>query len=117
MKLIHTVIRLKSMETKTQQHVVDLGVPRAASLLETIEALVEFAHEMLLAWHCESFRLLHEDFFVEITVEECSIDIHLVNLEILMSRQSKQGTNRREFGDRCERFIEVDTFRLREALS
>src|SRR5579859_516980 len=46
--------------------------------------------------------------FVELTVEECSVDIHLVDAGVFVtSEESEESVDRRVLGDGCESFVVV----------
>lgn len=53
-------------------------------------------------------RLYHVDVFIQLTIEECRLDNHLVNEKVVLGCQTKHDPNRSELGNRCEGLVVVD---------
>src|SRR5579859_3170656 len=77
-------------------------------LFKSIQRFPEKAHIILFAGYLKSFRLFNVDCFVEFTVEEGRIDVHLVDLVVFAtSKESKESAYRCVLGDGCESFVVV----------
>ena len=54
-------------------------------LLKTVHSLVKTTHLTILAWVDKSPRLLHENLFLKVAVEECGLNVHLDYLKVISS--------------------------------
>src|SRR5882672_9153681 len=52
------------------------------SLHETVQSLVHVAYPVLFAWFLHAIRLLHVNFFFEISMEKSCFDVHLVYFQV-----------------------------------
>jgi hypothetical protein len=59
---------------------------------------------------------LHIDFFLEMSIEVSSFDIHLVDLKVVLGCECKDSMKGGKFGDRGKRLVEVNALDLGETL-
>jgi len=59
---------------------------------------------------------LHVDFFLKMSVEVSSFDVHLVDFKVLLGCKCKDSVEGGKFGDRSKYLVEVDALDLGETL-
>jgi hypothetical protein len=69
---------------------VQLGVPSSWRLLQAIEGFAQAENLVLLAGDDESWRLVDVDLFLQVTVEEGGLDVHVVHTPSLLGRQREE---------------------------
>src|SRR4051812_4348384 len=89
-EVIHTVICLQSLESQSDQHFMDLLIPRTASLLQTIKTFLQQADKTLLVIFDKSLRLSHVDHMFEFAVEIGRYYVHLMDLPSFSSSNGKK---------------------------
>ena len=72
------------------QELVRLQVPDAAALPKSVQALLEQADPVLLALDHESFGLAHVHGLLQVSVQECRLDVHVVHLPVVLGGEAEQ---------------------------
>jgi hypothetical protein len=57
-------------------------IPCSWGLLEAIKSLLEFVNMVRKLMILKTFRLLDVDFFLENSIQECTLDIHLIQFDL-----------------------------------
>ena len=84
------MLRQTTLEAECAQTVIQLGVPRSGSLLQTVQGLVQAQDKMLLAGDDKFRWLLLIDFFLELAVQERRFDVHVMNGPARVRRECQQ---------------------------
>ena len=105
---VDALISIDGSELVTTQCAVHLDVPRASCLLESIQALLQLENEVLLSWDHVPFRLSHVDGLLQLTIEVGGLDVHLMQLEVIMSDECQHGADGGVTSDGSVDLIVVD---------
>jgi hypothetical protein len=84
-------------------------------LFQPIERFSEETHIILFARNFESLWLLNVNDFIDVAIEKCSIDVHLVDLVLTTSEDCEEGADGGVFGDGSKSLIIVFPPALGEA--
>jgi hypothetical protein len=68
-----------------EQEILKAFIPRSWCLLEPIEHLTEFVDMIRTLEFFKAQWLPNIDFFGEWSIEKCTLDIHLIYLEVVMA--------------------------------
>ena len=96
--------------------IVKSSIPASWRLLQTIDAFLQLADEMLLARRYKTFRLCHVHILPELSIEKSCSDVYLVQFQSLLNRQCNEGMNRFQSRYRRESLVIVCSKFLRESL-
>jgi hypothetical protein len=72
-------------KTILEKKILKAFLPCSRSLLKPIESLMELVHMVWEFWTFKARWLLNINFFLERSIQECTLHIHLMKLEIMMS--------------------------------
>src|SRR5688572_431080 len=108
------MIRFASREAFLGEEGVYPLVPCSWRLLEPVQRLLELARKMLKVFHFKSLRLSHVDVFLQLAIQKCGLDIHLMDLQIQCRPERKDAPNGVELGHRCKGLKEVHSRNLRK---
>jgi len=64
----------------------------------------------------ETRRGFHIYFFLKISIEVGSLDVHLMYFKVAFSSKGEDGVKGREFGNGSKGLVKIDTFNLYETL-
>ena len=81
-------------------------------LLEAVERVLQFTHQLLLPQSHKSLQLLHVDVLLKHAVEECCFDVQLLQLEALNHNHDQQHPQRRHICNGNKRLGVVHTLHL-----
>ena len=104
-------------EAQVKKCLVERLVPSVTSLLKTINGLPKLGDKTTGIKACKVRWKLHEDLFIEISIEECAVEIKDFNRPIFTSGHGKDHTEAGKFGNRCKGLSVVDTIDLGETAS
>ena len=90
-------------------------IPNVAALLGAINCPIQLQDYTFRDVHARWG--LHVDFLLELPIEVGSLDVHLVDGEVLLNSDGKDSAECGEFDDWGERLVIVEAFDLSEALS
>ena len=91
-------------------------VPGASCLLEPVQALLQLTHPVLLPCHREALWLLHVDLLLEVSVEVGGLDVHVVELPVVVSHEGEEKSKGGVADDWSEGLVVVDALLLCVAL-
>lgn len=106
------MLRRAPLEPEGLQAAVEFGVPRPWCLTETVESLPEPKHLVLVAVVDEARWLRDVHLLLELAIEECQFDIHVVHLPALLCHKCNQQAHGLHSSDGREDFLEVNTLAL-----
>ena len=112
-----SVVIIGMFEAQVEKCLVERLVPSVTSLLKTINGFLKLGDKMMGIEACKVRWKLHEDLFVEISIEECTVEIKDFNRPIFMSGHGKDCMEAGKFGNRCKGLSVVDTIDLGETMS
>src|ERR1700751_488792 len=75
---IETVITFNTLESHVCKELVNGLIPHTRGLLQSVRCTPQFAHQVLISRCDESLWLLHVDFFFQVPIQKCCLDIHLM---------------------------------------
>jgi hypothetical protein len=81
------------LKTILENKYLKVFVPCSRSLLKPVERLMELVHMVGEVWIFEAHWLLNIYFFMERSIQESTLDIHLMKLEVMMSSIGQKDTN------------------------
>jgi hypothetical protein len=81
---VHGVLRGTAGEPELLERGVELRVPGPWSLAQPIEGLVEAEHLASSVVALEAWRLRNVHLFLQLTVQECRLDVKVMDLPALM---------------------------------
>ena len=113
----HPMVVVSMLEAQVKKCLVECLVPSATSLLKTINGLPKLSDKMMVIKACKVGWKLHEDLFIEISIEECAVEIKDFDRPIFTSGHGEDCTEAGEFGNRCKGLSVVDTIDLGETAS
>ena len=90
------------LEPKPDQGLVEFGVPCSWGLPEPVKCLDEVEHLVLMAPEDEARGLLDVDFFLQHTIQECRLDVHVMDSPAFRTRRAR-ATAAWTLGEPCER--------------
>src|ERR1044072_1959117 len=76
----HTMIRRSFCIPMIHHEGIKFLIPLPWSLFKTIQALLQSADKLLFTFDCKTIRLLHVNFFLQITMEKGGLHIKLLDL-------------------------------------
>jgi hypothetical protein len=82
-------IGLAYLKALLEQEILKAFIPCSWCLLEPIERLTEFVDMIRTLGIFKTRWLLNVYFFGEWSIEKCTLDIHLVELEVMMGSESE----------------------------
>lgn len=94
------------------QILINLEVPSPRCLLQAIEGFYQSANLMFLTRNLEARRLSHINFFLQLTIEKCTLNVHLVKFPSKLSCNGKKKTNCAHLGSRSKSLLVVNTIPL-----
>ena len=109
-----SVMRTRS-ETLLSNNWAKLFKPSSRSLLEAIKSTTKAAN--LTAWVWIARRWLHVHFFMEVSIEESILHIHLIKRPTANSSHSNETSDRCKASNMSKCFLIVNTILLSKALS
>jgi hypothetical protein len=104
-------IRMASKESDVNKKVFHFGIPSSGSLLKTIKIFLMVTNKAIVILDI-SKRLFHADFFLQISMQEGGINIHLMDLPFMCGSKGKNKVDGIHFGYRGKGFIIVNSFNL-----
>uniref|UniRef100_A0A0E4C722 Uncharacterized protein n=1 Tax=Anopheles gambiae TaxID=7165 RepID=A0A0E4C722_ANOGA len=104
-------------EPQLSKHFRQLLVPTPSRLFQSVNALPQTTHQLLLSSNLVPLRLTHVDLLIDITVEIGSTYVEMLKKQILLSRQGQQCSKSTVFCDRSINLVVVFTVSLIIALS
>jgi hypothetical protein len=81
------------LKTVLEKKFLKALIPCSRSLLEPIERLMELVHMVGEVWIFKAWWLPNINFFLERSIQEHAIHIHLMKLEVMMSSVGQKDTN------------------------
>jgi hypothetical protein len=81
------------LKTILEKKILKAFIPCSRSLLEPIERLMEQVNMVGEAWIFKARWLINIYFFLERSIQECTLDVHLLKLEVMMSSIGLKDTN------------------------
>jgi hypothetical protein len=80
------------LKSVLDEKILKAFIPYSRSLLK-LESLMELVHMVGEVWIFEAQWLLNIYFFLERPIQEVTLDIHLMKLEVMMSSIGQKDTN------------------------
>jgi hypothetical protein len=81
------------LKTVLKKKFLKAFIPCSRSLLKPVERLMELVHMVWEVWIFKARWLLNIYFFLERFIQESTLDIHLMKLEVMMSIIGQKDTN------------------------
>src|SRR4051812_11680697 len=103
-------------EALADEEVTQCVIPSPWGLLQSMQSFLQLVHHVRLLCIFKPWRLSNLYFFLDITFEECTFHIHLIQLDIMMVSKRKSYTYRLKSSNRSKGFTEVYAFNLSVAL-
>ena len=96
----------------------ELLVRASWRLLQPVQRSVKVIHHVIFSLHNESLRLahIHVDIFVQLSIQESCVHIHLVDMHLSLGSCGEQGSDATESGYRGKRLMVVDSLGLSVSL-
>ncbi len=94
------VVRTAHEPKLTDEKCIDFCMIKSWCLLQAVQCLTQFAHNIRARRVFEASRHLHIDIFINITVQERGNDIHLVQLEVSDGDRGEHDAHKGALDDR-----------------
>jgi hypothetical protein len=104
-----------NFEAETLQLLLQLLVPGARRLAQPVQGAVQMARHAPPSSFVAR-RLFHVDLLLQLPVEECCLDVQLLQLQVVRSYHRQQRAQRGVLADGGEHLVQVEAFPLPEAL-
>lgn len=95
---------------------VRVEIPDARQLLKPIKGLQQVAHIVLLARNNKAIRLHHVDLLLQLPIEECQVDVHLMDWPAVVHCKHGKDVNLLKIGNGSKDLVVVLAENLQKAL-